>query len=136
MKQENNGNLTRFQAPVGVGVLTVLMVLLVLTLATFSVLTLASARADLKLSQVNADTVSAYYKADAEGKEQMADFAAGGKTDLESTIPMTDSQSLYIHLEKDGEGNVKVISWKTVTTEQPVDDTLNLWSGDAGTLGE
>ena len=53
-------------SPVGVGVLTVLTVLLVLTLAVFSALTYTSARADWALSRINADTVTAYYAADAE----------------------------------------------------------------------
>ena len=54
-------------SPVGVGVLTVLTVLLVLTLAVFSALTYTSARADWALSRINADTVTAYYAAHADG---------------------------------------------------------------------
>ena len=49
-------------APVGVGVITVITILLVLTLSVFSALTLASARADLALSQRNAETVKIYYQ--------------------------------------------------------------------------
>ena len=53
-------------SPVGVGVITVITVLLVLSLSIFSALTLSTARADLALSRRNADTVTAYYAADAQ----------------------------------------------------------------------
>lgn len=52
-------------SPIGVGVISILTVLLVLCLAVFAALTLSSARADLALSRRNADTVQAYYAADA-----------------------------------------------------------------------
>ncbi|NCB64160.1 MAG: hypothetical protein EOM52_11265, partial [Clostridia bacterium] len=68
-----------YPSPVGVGVLTVLTVLLVLVLAVFSVLTYAAAKADLALSERNAETVSAYYAADAEALRQKAYFLAGGE---------------------------------------------------------
>lgn len=45
----------------GIGVASVITVLLVLTLSVFSALTLSAARADLALSRRNADTVTQYY---------------------------------------------------------------------------
>ena len=66
-------------SPVGVGVLTVLTVLLVLVLAVFSALTYATAQADLSLSRINADTVTAWYAADAQAAallDQVEAFAA------------------------------------------------------------
>lgn len=51
----------RAAPPVGIGVITVITILLVLTLSVFSALTLASARADLALSTRNAETVTSYY---------------------------------------------------------------------------
>ena len=51
----------RAAPPVGIGVITVITILLVLTLSVFSALTLASARADLALSKRNAETVTSYY---------------------------------------------------------------------------
>lgn len=49
-------------APVGIGVITIITILLVLTLSVFSALTLAAARADLALSRRNAETVTDYYE--------------------------------------------------------------------------
>lgn len=101
-------------SPIGVGVLTILTVLLVLTLAVFSALTYASARADLALSRTNAETVRAYYAADGKARQLQAGFAAGTDGELEATLPITDTQSLYIHLVREPGGTVRTLAWKTV----------------------
>ena len=59
-------------SPLGVGVITVITVLLALTLSIFAALTLTSARADLALSRINAETVKAYYAADAAAARRYA----------------------------------------------------------------
>ncbi|MDR1573425.1 MAG: hypothetical protein LBS24_03890, partial [Clostridiales Family XIII bacterium] len=48
----------------GIGVVTLFVVLLTLCLTVFSVLTFASANADLRLSEKNSEMVEAYYAAD------------------------------------------------------------------------
>lgn len=105
-------------SPIGVGVLTVLTVLLVLTLAVFSMLTYTSARADLALSKTNAETVSAYYAADAQAAALLDEFRSGSDPELEATLPMTDAQSLYIHLIRDPSGTVRTLAWKTVPARE------------------
>lgn len=105
-------------SPIGVGVLTVLTVLLVLTLAVFSMLTYTSARADLALSKTNAETVSAYYAADAQAAALLDEFRSGTDPELEATLPMTDAQSLYIHLIRDPHGTVRTLAWKTVPARE------------------
>ena len=104
-------------SPVGVGVLTVLTVLLVLTLAVFSALTYTSARADWALSRINADTVTAYYAADAEAARLLSGFSAGSAEELEATLPMTEAQSLRIHLARRADGTVAVLAWQTVPAQ-------------------
>lgn len=125
--------MTRRLPPIGIGVITVLMVLLVLTLSVFSALTMTSARADLSLSRRNAETVSAYYAADAEASRQYAAFAEGNEPELESTIPMTEKQSLYLHLTREN-GEVKVLAWQSVMTDEDdgavdIGDGLPIWDG-------
>ena len=110
----------------GVGVITILTVLLVLTL------TLSSARADLALSRINADTVSAYYTADAQAARLWTDFSAGADGELEEVIPMTDNQHLYVHFIRDEAGTPVIESWTTVTdepSEEEISDTPELWQG-------
>ena len=120
--------------PIGIGVVSIMTVLLVLTLSVFSALTLTSARADLSLSRTNADTVSAYYAADAQAAALYAQFAAGTDAELETDIPMTDTQSLHLHLVL-GEDGVEILAWQTVPVEDGGGDGDHLPVFD-GTLPE
>ncbi len=105
-------------SPIGVGVLTVLTVLLVLILAVFSALTYFSARADLALSQKNADTVTAYYAADSQARALLDEFSGGLDGELEATLPMTEAQSLYVHFVRGADGSVDILAWKTVPAQE------------------
>lgn len=116
----------RENSPVGVGVLTVLTILLVLILAVFSALTYASARADRTLSRINADTVTAWYAADAQAAALLEEFEAGSEETLEATLPMTERQSLYVRFQREADGTVTVLDWRTVTAEEETDVGSNL----------
>ncbi|WP_294550776.1 hypothetical protein [uncultured Pseudoflavonifractor sp.] len=120
--------------PIGIGVVSIMTVLLVLTLSVFSSLTLTSARADLSLSQTNAGTVAAYYAADAQAARLYADFLSGTDDELETDIPMTDTQSLHLHLVRSGDG-VEILAWQTVPLEDGGGDGDHLPVFD-GTLPE
>lgn len=113
-------------SPVGVGVLTVLTVLLVLVLAVFSALTYATAQADRSLSRINADTVTAWYAADAQAAALLEEFEAGSEETLEATLPMTERQSLYVRFQREADGTVTVLDWRTVTAEEETDVGSNL----------
>ena len=116
----------RENSPVGVGVLTVLTILLVLILAVFSALTYASARADRTLSRINDDTVPAWYAADAQAAALLEEFEAGSEETLEATLPMTERQSLYVRFQREADGTVTVLDWRTVTAEEETDVGSNL----------
>ncbi|MCL1976157.1 MAG: hypothetical protein FWG61_08365 [Firmicutes bacterium] len=60
----------------GVGGITLLTVLLVLSLTMFAVLTLSSAQADMRLSEKNARAVQEYYIADTKAVSLQAQAAA------------------------------------------------------------
>lgn len=120
----------RESSPMGVGVVTILTVLLVLCLTVFSALTLSTARADLALSHRNADTVQAYYAADAKAARLYADFAGGDAPELETSIPMTETQSLYLHLIRQADGSILTLAWRTQAEEETgLDDHLPVWDG-------
>ena len=116
----------RENSPVGVGVLTVLTILLVVILAVFSALTYASARADRNLSRINADTVTAWYAADAQTAALLEEFEAGSEETLEATLPMTERQSLYVRFQREADGTVTVLDWRTATAEEETDVGSNL----------
>ena len=65
----------RLSTSSGLGAATIFTVLLILCLTVFSILTLASAQADLRLTEKNALMVSSYYRADNEACG-ISDFVA------------------------------------------------------------
>ena len=81
-------------------------------------LTYATARADLSLSRINADTVTAWYAADAQAAALLEEFEAGSEETLEATLPMTERQSLYVRFQREADGTVTVLDWRTVLTEE------------------
>ena len=120
------------RSPIGVGVVTLCMVLMVLCLAVFSALTLASAQADLRLSQRNARTVSAYYQADRQAALRYAAFRDSREEDLSEYLPVSDTQELYLRLHRRGEGDVEILAWQLVPargSEQVDDPMLPVWDG-------
>lgn len=122
-------------SPIGVGVITLITVLLVLCLTIFSILTYSSAKADLQLSQVNADAVSAYYAADSQAAELYAEFAAGTDAELDTTLSVSDTQNLHLHLVRNADGTVSILAWNTSAVSDSTeitfeDDFLPVWLGD------
>lgn len=122
----------KLSSPVGVGVIAILTVLLVLCLTIFSVLSLSAAQADLRLSQTNADTVSAYYAADAQAAQLYAAFAGGDDGQLEAEIPVNDTQVLSIRLVRGADGAVQVEAWQLITNQVPgtQEDYLPVYTGE------
>ncbi|MGE4352472.1 MAG: hypothetical protein AB7D36_00105 [Oscillospiraceae bacterium] len=113
----------------GIGVITIFTVLIVLSLSVFAMLTLSSARADLHLSEINADTVSSYYAADIEAHRLYNDFVSSDEEELEEDVFMNETQSLHLHFKRDGD-KAMILAWSTVSgCEAEIDDGLNLWDG-------
>lgn len=120
----------RDESPMGIGVASVFTVLMVLALSVFAVLTLTSARADLALSRINADTVRAYYAADSAAAELYEKFAAGTEAELQAEVPMTANQVLRVHLAREGDA-VRVLAWQVVTLEGETGEMdLPVWDGE------
>lgn len=61
--------------PLGVGILTIVMILVVLMLACFAVMSLLSANADAKLTDAACENISAYYAADTQAEQTLADVS-------------------------------------------------------------
>lgn len=123
--------MTKRGAPVGIGLASLFTVLLVLVLAVFSALTLTTARADLALSRINAETAKAYYAADAQAVERYRAFAAGTGAELDEMIPMTQTQALHIHAVRNEDG-IKLLAWQTVPVDEGEsleEENLPVWGG-------
>lgn len=95
----------------GVGVFTILTVLLILCLTMFAILTLSNARADLRLSEKNAFAVTEYYAADAKGAALLADATSlwnSGERPLPQTLITTLAVDYELTIVEDGAGLVFV----------------------------
>lgn len=121
-----------FHPPLGLGIVTITVVLLVITLACFAMLTVSSARADYTLSQRNADTVAEYYAADAQAVEDVATFLQSEKEELREDIPVGNYGILKLHIRRSDNGTADILSWSLTPAESNAyleETDLNLWTG-------
>lgn len=118
-------------SPAGVGVITVFTLLMILCLAVFSTLTFSSARADAKLSQARARAISQWYAADAQALDLAEAFAASEDQELQTTVPISESRELFLHLLREANGSVTLLAWQTRGTDsaQPDSVGLDVWDG-------
>ena len=123
----------RNTAHAGIGIITIINILLVLCLAVFSTLTLSSARSDAALSKIN-EAAGAYYSADAAAAKLAAEFIGVTGTELIEAIPITEYQNLNIHLVRNDDGTIDVLEWSSGANEDSVlsytEDTLPLIGAD------
>ena len=127
----------------GVGMASILLIVLVLAFTTFGVLSLVSAVTDLKMSRKALDTASAYYQAEGRLQEQLAQL--DGELLLGSTqIPeqglwefkedVQEVQQLLLIVEyQDGdqeEGRYRVLWQRLVNTmEWNPEPGIDIWDG-------
>ena len=63
---------------------------------------------------------------DAQAAALLEEFEAGSEETLEATLPMTERQSLYVRFQREADGTVTVLDWRTVTAEEEADVGSNL----------
>ena len=115
-------NKKRFSPP-AVGGSSLLIIFAVLCLTVFALLTLSTARADERLSDVSADAVMAYYQADLEAEKIFSDLRCGEipegveiRENLYSySCSISSTQTLCVELRLDG-GKWTVLRWQSVTS--------------------
>ena len=122
----------RTGSPAGIGVITIFTILIILCMAVFSALTLSSARADFRLSQSRADAAAQWYAADAKAVQLAEQFAVSDEAELETTVPISESRELYLHLLRASDGTVTVLAWQTRALESSWEEHgPDLWDGSA-----
>lgn len=118
-----------------IGVSALLVIFATLCLVVFALLSVATARSQVKLGQNHRDAVSAYYQADARAQQILARLRAGempgevteqdGK--LAYTCEISEGQALTVEIEKE---TYQVLCWQVVTTaDWEADDRIPLWTG-------
>ena len=120
------------------GAVSLVMIFCILCLVIFSVLTLASADREYRLSEMSARNAAEYYRADYEatvivaalrgGTEPEADIDWDGETAM-FLLPMGESLGLDVAVSVHG-GAYEILRWQTVYLGNwEPDEFLNLWEG-------
>lgn len=125
------------------GAVSIVTIFCVLCLAVFSVLTLATADRERKLTEMAAKNAQDYYRADYDATRIAAALQRGAPLpdDLDIDIawdgdtasfllPMGDSLGLDVAVSVQ-EGGCRVLRWRTVYVDSwEPDGFLNLWDGN------
>lgn len=124
------------------GAVSLVMIFCVMCLAVFSVLTLATADRESKLSEMTARSAAEYYQADYNATAVVAalqngsplpadldiDIARDGDT-VSFLLPVNDSQGLDVAVALRG-SECEILRWQTVYTgDWAPDEFLELWDG-------
>ena len=124
MNSENRRSVT------SIGITSFVLIFVMLCLLTFSVLSLATARADLRLSQRSADRTSAYYDAENRANDILLEIIscmedclseAGGDTDMEEGA---DAASFYTSVRDslEGQNGITFTGEHTLQYSVPLED--------------
>ena len=123
------------------GAVSLVMIFCVLCLTVFSVLTLAAADRESKLSKMTARNAAEYYRADRDATVIAAALRNGGPlpADVEVVwegdtasfrLPVGDTLGLDVALSVQG-GAYEILRWQTVYSGSwEPDEFLNLWDGN------
>lgn len=136
----------RVPSILNMGITSILVIFILLSLAVFATLSLVTAYSDYQLSQKNADRVTAYYNAKNEGEAFLAQADEllirqheAGVTSAKSishSIEFAEDVQLNIELkttppEKAGDTYYTITKWTVENTREWVGDTsLNLFDGN------
>jgi hypothetical protein len=122
----------------GIGITTLVTVMVVILLTAFSVLSLVTARSDLRLTTRGVDATSAYYAADGEAEQWYSELNAflAGKTStnwektltdagykvtrttngaltVNAQFPIGTNRQLLVAVAIDGAGKPTVVQWQS-----------------------
>ena len=130
MKKQNSFSLT------SVGGSSLLVIFAVLCLTVFALLSLSSVKAERRLADAAAQSVTDYYRADLQAEEIFARLQNGESLEgieeidglWEFAIPISQRQVLSVALQREGE-DWTVLRWQSVTTEGELEQSLNVWQG-------
>ena len=126
------------------GAVSLVMIFCVLCLAVFSVLTIATADREAKLSDMTAQNAADYYAADRQAVEIVAALRSGDAlpTDVEIartggtaafSLPVGENQTLRVEVLLGGQdgGTCEILRWQTeYTGSWETDNSWAVWDGE------
>lgn len=119
------------QVPIKLGPLALLLAVISICLTTLAILAFTTARADLRLAEKYADTVTTRYALEAEGQAFLADVSRDGfpgeadEDGIYRTVIERDGTKLFVGLAPDGE----IVSWRQEKEWNQDPGIGNLWPG-------
>ncbi len=131
MKEKNGISLS------GMGITALLVIFGVLALAVFALLSVSTAKAQVRLSEKTAQPVIAYYEAEAQAHEVLAQLRTGqvpqGVTEENGLFayrcPIEGAQYLAVEVEVT-EAQYRIIRWQVCTAQAwEAEDSLPVWQG-------
>lgn len=127
---------TILQQPISTGGISILMVFTMLCLATFSVLSIGTAQAEMRLTQKNASSVADYYENEAESQRilsQIDGILKSGQTEGKTTEQMLQEISAIDSVTVEGKAYPRRVR-VSVTNDGPVGVELELEITSLGSL--
>ncbi len=124
-------------SPPTLGSISLLVVFAVLCLTVFALLSLTTVRANERMSNASAKTVSDYYAADCEAEKILAEIRNGNIPDgvtfdgyvYTYDCPISETQTLHSEVLYDG-GNFTVLNRCAYASgSRDVDTNIHLWDG-------
>ena len=124
------------QVPIKLGPLALLLTVISICLTVLSILTFTTARADLRLAEKYAETVSTRYALEVEGQELLRELQDSDPALMDMTRDAAghwhadlerDGAHLRIAVQKAGDG-WQVVEWRQ-EKEWQEDTSLNVWGG-------
>ena len=115
-----------------IGFSSILLILLILCLAVFSLLSLSDAKNALDFARRRASSVQAYYKVDAEAQMMLRDTVSNPKEPSASSVmtrelPMPSGQALHVEVNL---LDFTVLSYYVYNSEAyTIDSRLPVWDG-------
>ena len=120
-----------------IGGSSLLVIFSVLTLTIFALLGLSTVQADSRLAEASSQSVTAYYQANLQAHQILAQLRNGELVDnveisgnsYRYHCPISDTQALFVTVELDG-NTFTIQRWQAASTSDWIpDDSLPVWDG-------
>ncbi len=129
----------KYTLPAAFGASSLIVIFSVLVLVVFALLSLGTAKAGERLSNVTAESSKEYAEADARAHETLALLREGkmpegvAKTGnkYEYSCEINDSLELFVTVEINDARSYKILRWQSVrTSEWKADSTIDVWQSN------
>ncbi|MDR1714163.1 MAG: hypothetical protein LBR39_08460 [Coriobacteriales bacterium] len=101
------------RSAVGVGLTTIVTIMVVVLLTTFSVLALVSANSDLRLSRMATTSAQSYYQADSAAQRWLTELDRTSPGEHSASFPIDAHRSLEVTVQIMPDGSIQIQQWQS-----------------------